>query len=67
MNEKQLKLFISQAFALANRESELAAALAPQLLAAMKRVQDLVATLPPPGDLFRELSLIHISEPTRPY
>jgi len=54
VNEQQLKLFISQAFALANREAKVVAALEPQLLAAMKRVQDLVASLPPPGDLFRE-------------
>ena len=54
MNEQQLKLFISQAFALANREAKVVAALEPQLLASMKRVQDLVASLPPPGDLFRE-------------
>jgi len=54
VNEQQLKLFISQAFALANREAKVVAALEPQLLASMKRVQDLVASLPPPGDLFRE-------------
>ena len=71
MGEEQLRLFIRQAFALVDREDQIVKGTNPAFLRAMAQVRQLVGTLPPEGDLFREQAwrqlLPQVRNALRPY
>ncbi len=71
MEEEQLRLFIRQAFALVDREDQIVKGTNPAFLRAMAQVRQLVGTLPPEGDLFREQAwrqlLPQVRNALRPY